>query len=85
MEQVKVRLDKALGFDNWATEFLAAHERATVVHLGVGLDTRVWRVDPGPGVTWYDVDYPEVIDVRRKLFPDRTNYRMISSSVTEPD
>jgi O-methyltransferase involved in polyketide biosynthesis len=45
------------------------------------LDSRVWRVDPGPGVTWYDVDYPEVIDVRAKIFPARDHYRMIGSSV----
>src|SRR6185437_14873032 len=71
---------RAKHFDEWTSEFLAKHERATVVHLGAGLDSRVWRVDPGPGVTWYDVDYPEVIDVRSKIFPERDNYRMIASS-----
>jgi O-methyltransferase involved in polyketide biosynthesis len=72
-------------FDDWTSEFLARHERATVVHLGAGLDPRVWRVNPGPGVTWYDVDYPDVIDAHGKLFPARENYRMIASSVTSPD
>jgi O-methyltransferase involved in polyketide biosynthesis len=75
---------RAKHFDEWTSEFLAKHERATVVHLGAGLDSRVWRVDPGPGVTWYDVDYAEVIDVRSKIFPERDNYRMIASSVTAP-
>lgn len=36
-------------------------------------------------MTWYDIDYPEVIDVRGKLFPERENYRMIGSSVTAPE
>ncbi|HEY2762753.1 MAG TPA: class I SAM-dependent methyltransferase [Pseudonocardiaceae bacterium] len=76
---------RAKHFDDWTSEFLAEHEQATVVHLGAGLDPRVWRVDPGPGVTWYDVDYPEVIDVRGKIFPERENYRMIRSSVTSPE
>lgn len=75
---------RAKHFDDWTSEFLAKHEQATVVHLGAGLDTRVWRVDPGPNVTWYDVDHPEVIDVRGKIFPDRDNYHMIGSSVTAP-
>jgi O-methyltransferase involved in polyketide biosynthesis len=75
---------RAKHFDDWTSEFLARHERATVVHLGAGLDPRVWRVDPGPGVTWYDVDYPDVIEVRAKLFPARENYHMIGSSVTAP-
>ncbi|MQA93413.1 MAG: hypothetical protein GEV11_01810 [Streptosporangiales bacterium] len=43
---------RAKHFDDWASEFLARHERAVVLHLGAGLDPRVWRVDPGPGVTW---------------------------------
>jgi O-methyltransferase involved in polyketide biosynthesis len=72
-------------FDDWTLQFLARHQQATVVHLGAGLDPRVWRINPGPDVIWYDVDYPEVIDVRGKLFPTRNNYRMIASSVTEID
>jgi len=71
-------------FDDWTREFLAEHESATVVHLACGLDTRVWRIDPGPSVAWFDVDFPDVIDVRRKLFPERAGYRMIASSVTNP-
>src|SRR5947209_7596271 len=34
---------------------LAEHERATVVHLGAGLDFTCLASRPGPGVTWYDV------------------------------
>lgn len=48
-----------------------------VLQLGAGLHT---GVDPGPGVSGYDVDFPEVIDVRRRLFPRRENYRTIGSS-----
>ena len=70
-------------FDDWTREFLAAQPSATVVHLACGLDTRVWRVDPGPSVAWFDVDFPDVIAVRRKLFPEREGYRMIPSSVTD--
>ncbi len=36
-------------FDHWARQFLAAHERAVVLHLGCGLDSRVFRLNPGPG------------------------------------
>lgn len=75
---------RAKHFDDWTSEFLAGHKRATVVQLGAGLDTRVWRIEPGPTVSWYDVDHPEVINVRRKLFPERDNYRTIASSVTDP-
>ncbi|SEM05891.1 class I SAM-dependent methyltransferase [Nonomuraea pusilla] len=73
---------RARHFDDWAAEFLSRHERATVLHLGAGLDTRVWRLDPGPGVAWYDVDQPEVAEVRRRLYPERPGYRLVASSVT---
>jgi len=71
-------------FDGWAREFLARNPRATVLHLGCGLDSRVLRVDPGPNVRWFDVDYPEVIELRRRLYPQREHYTMIGASVTEP-
>ena len=71
-------------FDNWARQFLAVHDRATVLHVGCGLDSRVFRLDPGPDVSWYDVDYPEVIALRRRLYPDRAHYQTVAASVTDP-
>ncbi|MER6945374.1 class I SAM-dependent methyltransferase [Nonomuraea sp. NPDC000554] len=70
--------------DSWTREFLASHPAATVLHLGCGLDSRVYRVAPGPGVRWFDVDYPEVIDLRQQLYPPRDGYQTIASSVTDP-
>jgi hypothetical protein len=55
-----------------------------VLHLGCGLDTRVYRVDPGRDVLWYDVDQPEIIALRRQLYPSRAGYELVSRSITEP-
>jgi methyltransferase (TIGR00027 family) len=71
-------------FDNWTRQFLAVHQEAVVLHVGCGLDARVYRVDPGPGVKWYDVDYPEVINLRERVYPGRMNCRMLPASVTDP-
>ena len=71
-------------YDIWARQFLAVHQKASVVHLGCGLDSRVFRLDPGPGVNWYDVDYPVVIALREKVFPPRPRYQLIASSATDP-
>ncbi len=71
-------------FDNWARQFLAVHPEAVVLHAGCGLDARVYRLDPPCGVQWYDVDYPEVIGLRGRLYPGRANYRMVPASVTDP-
>jgi O-methyltransferase involved in polyketide biosynthesis len=71
-------------FDVWAAQFLAVHPRATVIHLGCGLDSRVFRLDPGPEVQWYDVDYPAVIALRENVYPARSHYHLISTSATDP-
>ncbi|WP_025139287.1 class I SAM-dependent methyltransferase [Achromobacter sp. DH1f] len=74
---------RAHALDGWTREFIDAHREATVLHLGCGLDTRLFRVDPPPEVAWFEVDYPEVIALRRKLYPDRADCRLIASSVTD--
>jgi O-methyltransferase involved in polyketide biosynthesis len=71
-------------FDIWTRQFLSLHRRAVVLHLGCGLDSRVFRVDPGPDVEWYDLDYPEVIALREKLYPAREHYHLVSASATDP-
>ncbi|WP_037315220.1 class I SAM-dependent methyltransferase [Amycolatopsis orientalis] len=74
---------RAKPMDDWATAFLWDHPDATVVQLGCGMDSRVYRVDPPPSVRWFDVDYPEVVDLRGRIYPDREGYRTIGSSVTD--
>jgi len=70
-------------FDGWVRQFLAVNPDAVVLHLGCGLDARALRLDPGPGVEWYDVDYPDVVHLRRQLYPARAHYHVIPASVTD--
>jgi len=74
---------RARVLDDWVQEFLAKNPRASVLHLGCGLDSRVYRVDPSQDVLWFDVDFPEIIELRKRLFPERANYQMSGSSVTD--
>jgi methyltransferase (TIGR00027 family) len=75
---------RARQLDAWAADVLSRHPDATVVQLGCGLDSRAFRLNLPPGARWFDVDFPDVIDLRRRLYPERDRYRMIGSSVTEP-
>ncbi|HYB38662.1 MAG TPA: class I SAM-dependent methyltransferase [Mycobacterium sp.] len=68
--------------DVWAVDFLQRHPDAVVLHLGCGLDSRSFRLVP-QGVQWFDVDVPQVIELRRTLYDDHDGYRMIGSSVTD--
>lgn len=68
--------------DGWTRDFIARHPDALVLHLGCGLDSRVFRVGPPAGVDWFEIDYPEVIALRRKLYPHREGCHLLGSSVT---
>jgi O-methyltransferase involved in polyketide biosynthesis len=58
-------------YDRQAWDFLARHPDAVVVYIGCGLDSRFDRVaERNSQVEWYDLDLPEVIELRRKLFSD---------------
>ncbi len=74
---------RARQLDLWTAEFLARHPNATVLHLGCGLDSRAFRVDPPAGARWFDVDYPDVLEVRRHIFPERPGYTAIGASLVE--
>jgi O-methyltransferase involved in polyketide biosynthesis len=70
-------------FDRHARAFLARHPQAVVVHIGCGLDTRFERVDNGQ-VEWYDLDLPDVIELRRKLIGgEGDRYHLLGCSVLE--
>lgn len=70
-------------FDRWTRQFLAVHPEAVVLHLGCGLDGRFFRLQPGPRVDWYDIDYPDVAALRTQLYPTREHYHVLASSVTD--
>jgi O-methyltransferase involved in polyketide biosynthesis len=70
--------------DDWCADFLRRHPDAVVLHLGCGLDGRAFRLEPPASVLWFDLDQPGVIDLRRRLYDETGQYRMIGSSVTDP-
>lgn len=63
---------RARKLDEAVRTFLAARPGAVVLDLGCGLDTRVLRCDPPAGTDWYDVDFPDVVDLRPRFLPDRS-------------
>jgi len=74
---------KGREFDRFAQDFLARHPEAVVVHIGCGLDTRFERVDNGR-VEWYDLDLPDVIELRRKLVGgEGARHHFLACSVLE--
>ncbi len=67
-------------FDRYARDFLARCPEAVVVHIGCGLDSRFERVDDGQ-VEWYDLDLPQVIELRRELIGgESSRYHLLACS-----
>ena len=88
-EQLKVPVQtlntvrmRAKRIDAYAHSFLSEFPRATVIHLGCGFDSRNQRQDNGL-VYWYDLDMPDVIELRKKLYTETDRYMMIGASVHE--
>lgn len=59
--------------DDTVRAFVAEHPNAVVLDLGCGLDPRVFRCDPPAGVDWYDIDFPDVADLRPQFLPHRSH------------
>ncbi|HEY7595377.1 MAG TPA: class I SAM-dependent methyltransferase [Actinophytocola sp.] len=76
---------RAKKLDEVSAGFLARNPVAIGLDLGAGLDTRMVRLGPPPGVDWYDVDFPAVATVRESLVPAHPNARVIGADVTEKD
>ncbi|MBN1146546.1 MAG: class I SAM-dependent methyltransferase [Anaerolineales bacterium] len=74
---------RAATFDLLTSRYLADHPDATVLHLGCGMDSRVYRLNPPATIGWYDVDYPDVIDLRCQLFPERGSYHLIGAPLDD--
>ncbi|WP_026621551.1 O-methyltransferase involved in polyketide biosynthesis (plasmid) [Ensifer sp. WSM1721] len=89
-QHLKVGHDTTIGIalraymlDRWTEAFLRRCPDATVLHLGCGLDSRIFRIDPGPGVRWFELDFPDVINLRQQIYPDRADCTMIACSIVE--
>lgn len=63
-------------------EYLAKHPRACVVNLGCGLDTTFRQVDNGTA-KGYNIDFPDVIDVREQLLPEREREKNIAGDLKD--
>ncbi|GAB7016573.1 class I SAM-dependent methyltransferase [Methanogenium cariaci] len=73
---------RAKKYDQYVLEFLAQSPHGVVVNIGCGLDSRFLRTDNGT-VHFYDLDLPEVIDIKKQFFAETDRYHLIASSVLD--
>ena len=75
---------RSLIIDKLCNKYLEENKDTTIIHLGCGLDSRNLRIKEKFKM-FYDIDYENVIDIRKKIYEENSKYKMISSSVIDND
>lgn len=71
-------------FDNWLKERLSDTEESVVIHIGCGMDSRILRVGAN-NHKWYDVDFPDVIEERKRYYKQSADYQMLAGDLREKE
>ncbi len=75
---------RARVFDDWTKEQLNKHPNAIVLHIGCGMDSRIKRIGNIKSL-WYDIDFPEVIQERKKYYNETDNYKMFCADASKTE
>ena len=73
---------RSLRVDAVISDFIKRHPRAAIVNLGCGLDTTFDRIDNGQ-IRFYELDLPDVVELRKAFFTDSERHRTIAGSFLE--
>lgn len=74
---------RTIVFDELVKDFIKKNPDCTVVNIACGLDTRFYRMDNGR-ITWYNLDLPETILVRDRIFEESGRVSSIGISAMDP-
>ena len=73
---------RTIMFRDVLIKLLKKYPDALCINLGCGFDDKFSQVDNGR-LTWFDVDLPDQIAVRRKVYEDRERCTMLDGSALE--
>lgn len=68
--------------DNQVSEFIKDHPNCSIINMACGFDSRFNRVDNGK-ITWYNIDFPSVMNIRKDLIPEQDRVIELSGSVLD--
>lgn len=75
---------RARRFDDALKEYIEKFPDATVINIGAGLDTTFFRADNGK-ITMYNLDLPDVIELREDLVKENKRNQNIACSVFDEE
>jgi O-methyltransferase involved in polyketide biosynthesis len=71
---------RAKKYDEYVNTFLKENPNGIIINIGCGMDSRFERIDNG-GVTFFDLDLPEMIDFKKQFYIETDRYHFIAASV----
>lgn len=71
---------RCYNLDRMTKIFIDKHDKCNIVNLGVGLETSYYRID-GKNSLFYEVDLPEVIELREKYLEPGVNEKFIKGDL----
>jgi len=71
-------------FDIIINNFLKDNPNGTIINIGCGLDTTYERIN-NKSVIWYDLDLPDVIELRRKFLSESDKRKFIADSFLDTE
>lgn len=75
---------RTIMYKNELVKLITDYPDALCVNLGCGFDDKFVQVDNG-NIIWFDVDLPDILTVRRKIYNDRDRCVMKEGSALESD
>lgn len=73
---------RARKYDKIVNDFISDNPACIVVNLGCGFDTRYWRIY-NQKCEYFELDLPEVIEIKKKVLRDKPNYELLGCSVLD--
>jgi len=67
-------------YDEWVRQEVKNNPNIVVLHIGCGLDSRIERVAI-KDMQWYDIDFPDVIEERKKYYAESDFYHMLPTDM----
>lgn len=75
---------RAKVFDDWTKTQLQTYSNAIVLHIGCGMDSRIERIGNIKNL-WYDIDFPQVIEERKKYYSESDSYKMFCADASKTE
>lgn len=73
---------RSVMLDRMVKDFISRNPDCVIVNIGASFDNRFSRVDNGL-ISWFDLDLPDSIEARKKIFDERERVTMLAGNVLE--